>query len=192
MQRLRWAVVAAVGLTAAASVMAGVTAARGDRSGAAVKTRHMPSLAATSATVALAAVAAGPGRAATGRAKISSTAARSAAWWRTRIAVVDCTDHRQVAPRRLSLACARGTHPPGNYVTGLRWRRWRRRGGSARGVGDEHPATCAGLTRVAVILWRPRLWHGQAGMLYFTRMTVINHWIPTAWSPKTQTIHLWS
>jgi hypothetical protein len=88
------------------------------------------------------------------------------------------------------LSCPTRTRPPGNYVTGLRWLRWSRRQGSARGVGDEHPATCAGLTRVAVILWRARPWHGHARMLYFTRMTVINKWTPTAWSPKTQTIHL--
>lgn len=189
---LRWAIVAAVGLTAAASVMTGGAAAPGDRSGAPIRTTHLPSTATASATVALAAVAAGPGQAATRAAKSGGTAARSAAWWRTRIAVVNCTSRRQVEPKRMPLACARGNHPPGNYVTGLRWLRWSRQRGSARGVGDEHPATCAGLTRVAVILWRPRIWHGHAGMLYFTRMTVINKWIPTAWSPKTQTIHLWS
>jgi hypothetical protein len=192
MQRFRLAVVAAAGLTATASVMAGVTAAPGHRSGVAIRTTRVPSTTATRSIVALAAVAAGPGPVATRHAKNSSTPPKSAAWWRTQIAVVNCASHRQVAPERLSLACARGTYPPGNYVNGLRWRRWNRQGGSARGVGDEHPATCAGLARVTVLLWRPRPWHGHAGMLYFTRMTVINHWIPTAWSPKTQTIHLWS
>ena len=135
MQRFRWAVVAAVGLTAVASVMAGVTAP-GDRSGGAVRTPRMPSTAAARATVALAAVEAGPGQATTRRAKSGGTAARSAAWWRTRIAVVNCTNLRQAAPKRLMLSCATRTRPPGNYVTGLRWLQWSRRQGSARGVGD--------------------------------------------------------
>ncbi len=192
MQRFRWAIVVAVGLTAAAAVMTGVTAAPGDRSGVAVRTTNMPSTAVTRAKVALAAVAAEPGQATTLHAKSSSPAPRSSTWWRTRIAVVNCANHRQVEPRRLSLACARGKQPPGNYVTGLRWLRWSRRQSSARGVGDEHPATCAGLTRVTVVLWRPRPWRGHARMLHFTRMTVINRWVPTTWSPDWQSINLWS
>ena len=38
MQRFRWAIAAAVVVTAAASVMAGITAAPGDRSGIVVRT----------------------------------------------------------------------------------------------------------------------------------------------------------
>jgi len=192
MHRFRWAVVAAVGLAATASVMAGETAVPGDRSGVAVTRLRMVPATATRDAVALATVAAGRGQAATRRAKTSGTAARPAGWWRTRIAVVNCANVRLVAPRRLTLGCATRTRPPGNYVTGLRWLRWSRGQGFARGIGDEHPATCAGLTRVAVTLWRPRPWHGHAGMVYFTRMTVTNKWIPTEWSPKTQTIPLWS
>jgi hypothetical protein len=131
MQRFRWAAVAAVGLTAATSVMAGVTAP-GDRSGVAVRTPRAPSAAAR-ATATLAAAAGGHGRVAAGRA--ANTAARPAAWWRTRIAVVNRANRRQVAPSRLTLSCPTTTRPRGNYVTGLRRRYWNRRQGSARGVG---------------------------------------------------------
>jgi hypothetical protein len=189
MQRFRWA--AAVGLIAAAIVMTSVIAASGDHSRAPARTMHMPSTA-TRARVALTARTMGTGQAVIRGAEFNTSSRRSTTRWRTRIALINCAKHGQLKPKRLSLSCAWGGHPRGNYVNGLRWRRWSRRQGSARAVGEEHPATCGGTTSVAVILWRPRPWHGHAGKFHFTRMTVINKWTPTAWSPKTQTIHLWS
>jgi hypothetical protein len=106
-----------------------------------------------------------------------------------RIAVISCNGRGRVRPKGLALACARGNHPPGNYLIGLHWRRWGH--GSASGAGVEHPATCVGSASVTVELWRPRHWHGHAGWRYFTRMTVINKGMPTPWAPKTKTIHLW-
>jgi hypothetical protein len=106
-----------------------------------------------------------------------------------RLVAVLCNGQGQARPARLALWCPGGNLPPGNYATDLKWQRWDSRH-TARGTGTEHPATCQGSTLVAVTLWRPRRWPGHPGQRYFTRMTVLNKWVPTAWSPRTKTVHL--
>jgi hypothetical protein len=106
--------------------------------------------------------------------------------------VINCTGHGQIKPKGFALACAGGNKAPGNYLTGLHWRRWGRGRDSAYGVAVEHSATCVGSTRVAVTLWRPRPLHGHKNWLYFTRITVINKGAPTPWAARTSTIQLWS
>lgn len=118
-----------------------------------------------------------------------STQAASLPSGAAEVVAVNCHGQGQASPIRLALRCARGNLPPGNYVTGLRWQQWGSRG-PAFGTGTEHPATCVGSTSVAVVLWGLRPWPSHAGQRYFTRMTVINMSAPTAWSPRTTTVHL--
>jgi len=105
------------------------------------------------------------------------------------VIAVNCGGDAQVSPKRFALRCATRIRPPGNYLTGLRWQQWGWHD-SAYGIGTEHPATCVGSTSVAVVLWRPRPWPGHARQRYFSRITVINKGTPTAWAPRTSTVHL--